>query len=239
MNSTREKGQVHETDATATEGTPGQERRPPRDAKLATQASGQAMLALEHRRKAELWKWVALGTCLSALLVCFLSIRELRAEERILVLDAAGNVLSGPVEGLAESKGFFTLTTLYCANTALQRSSEGFDLYELLHLYFSPRAVEKLESHWQAQKEDARARNLQQKPIVDLVGEPVKAGSLRVVEARGRIIRAGAYAGRSFYEEVPFTLVLSFKRNPELGKAGAYPWLCEDLDLETGEPNHE
>ena len=213
----------------------GTRRQVSRDERLPAQAMRPASLAMADRSRAELWKWVSLGTCLTALLVSYLSVRAARAEEHILVLDPAGNVLAGPAEGLAESRGFFTLTTLYCANTALQRSAEGFDLYELLHLYFSPRAVQKLEEHWQGQKEDARARNLQQKPVIDLVGEPVKAGSLRVVEARGRIIRAGAYAGRSFYEEIPFTLVLSFKRNPDLGKTGAYPWICEDLDITTGE----
>lgn len=216
-------------------GTDPQRRRVPRGETLPVSATRPAVLALEDRRKAELWKRLSLATCLAALVVSYLSIRAARAEERILVLDPAGNVLAGPAEGLAESRGFFTLTSLYCTHTALQRSAEGFDLYELLTLYFSARAVQKLEEHWQAQRDDARARNLQQKPVVDLVGEPVKAGNHRVVETRGRIIRAGAYAGRSFYEEIPFTLVLSFRRNPDLGKAGAYPWICEDLDIQAGE----
>jgi hypothetical protein len=207
----------------------------PRGETLPVSATRPAVLALEDRKRAELWKRLSLATCLAALFVSYLSIRAARAEERILVLDPAGNVLAGPAEGLAESRGFFTLTSLYCTHTALQRSAEGFDLYELLTLYFSARAVQKLEEHWQAQRDDARARNLQQKPVVDLVGEPVKAGNHRVVETRGRIIRAGAYAGRSFYEEIPFTLVLSFRRNPDLGKAGSYPWICEDLDIQVGE----
>jgi len=198
-----------------------QHRRVPREELLPVQATRPAVLAMEDRRKAELWKRLSLVTCLAALCVSYLSIRAARAEERILVLDPAGNVLAGPAEGLAESRGFFTLTTLYCTNTALQRSAEGFDLYELLTLYFSPRAVQQLEEHWQAQRDDARARNLQQKPVVDLVGEPVKAGYLRVVEARGRLIRAGAYAGRSFYEELPFTLVRrSRDRHPSVPGLG-------------------
>lgn len=215
--------------------TDPQRRRVPRGETLPVSATRPAVLALEDRKRAELWKRLSLATCLAALFVSYLSIRAARAEERILVLDPAGNVLAGPAEGLAESRGFFTLTSLYCTHTALQRSAEGFDLYELLTLYFSARAVQKLEEHWQAQRDDARARNLQQKPVVDLVGEPVKAGNHRVVETRGRIIRAGAYAGRSFYEEIPFTLVLSFRRNPDLGKAGSYPWICEDLDIQVGE----
>jgi hypothetical protein len=187
--------------------------------------------ALQDRQLAEAWRVVALGACLSALVLSFLIVRAGRSEERVFVLDPAGNVLAGPSESMAESKGFFTLTALYCANTALQRSSEGFDLYELLRLYYTPRAVQKLEEDWQAKRDDAAARNLQQKPLVDSIGDPVRAGAKRIVEVRGRIVSAGAYAGRSFYDELPFVLVLTLRRNPDLGKAGSYPWLCEDFDL--------
>lgn len=216
-------------------------RNPPRQAALEPRQlpSRPASLAMADRRKADLWRTLSVAVCLTALILTWLSIRAARSEERILVLDPTGNVLAGPGEALADSRGFFTLSSLYCVNTALQRSAEGFDLYELLRVYFSPRAVQKLEEHWQAQKDDARARNLQQKPVVDLVCEPVKAGSLRVVETRGRLVRAGAFAGRSFYDETPFTLILSFRRNPDLGKAGAYPWICEDFDLELKEPVRE
>jgi len=187
--------------------------------------------ALKDRQVAEAWRFIALGSCLAALLLAFLIVRAGRSEERVFVLDPAGNVLAGPSESMAESRGFFTLTALYCANTALQRSAEGFDLYELLRLYYTPRAVQRLEEDWQAKRDDANARNLQQKPLVDSIGEPVRAGAKRIVEVRGRVVSAGAYAGRSFYDELPFTLVLTLRRNPDLGKAGAYPWICEDFDL--------
>lgn len=198
-----------------------------------------AALAIADRKKAELWRNLSVLVCLLALTVSYLSIREVRAGDRILVLDPAGNLLAGPTEKLSLSKGFFDLTALYCTHACLQRSAEGFDLYELLGLYFSPRAIQKLEEDWQGGRADATARNLQQKPMVDFVGEAVPAGKLRIVETRGRLIRAGAYAGRSFYEEIPFTLVLSFKKNPDLGKTAAYPWLCEDLDLQVGEARRE
>lgn len=216
-------------------------RHPPRDVGMADRPAmaRPVSLALQDRKKAELWRTLALVICIAAMTLSYLMIRSAREEEHILVLDSAGNILAGPTEALSDSQGFFNLTALYCTHTAFQRSSAGFDLYEMLHLYFSPRAVQKLEEHWQGQKEDAKARNLQQKPVVDLVAEPVKAGSLRIVETRGRLIRAGAYAGRSFYDEVPFILVLSFRRNPDLGKAGAYPWICEDVDIETREPPRE
>jgi len=191
---------------------------------------------MQDRHMAEAWRVIALGVSLGSLLLAYLTVRAGRSEERVFVLDPAGNVLAGPSESMAESRGFFTLTALYCANTALQRSSEGFDLYELLRLYYTPRAVQKLEEDWQAKRDDATARNLQQKPLVDSIGEPMRAGAKRIVEVRGRVVSAGAYAGKSFYDELPFVLVLTLRRNPDLGKAGAYPWICEDFDLSLKEP---
>ena len=193
--------------------------------------------AMNDRRRADFWRLLAITVSLAALLLSWLIIRAARAEEHVYVLDAAGNVLSGPSERLSESKGFFNLSALYCTNVALQRSPEGFDLYELLHLYFSPKAVDKLEEHWRQRREDMQGRQLQQKPLVDTIRDPVRAGSLRIVEVRGRLVSAGAYAGHGFTDEIPFTLVLSFKRNPDLGKAGAYPWICDQFDLNLKEGN--
>lgn len=190
--------------------------------------------ALADRQRAELWRGLSLGTALFSLVLVWLCLREAHGEQRILVLDAGGNLLAGPAQILSENRDFFTTATLCGTNAALQRSPEGFDLYEMLSLCFSPRAVQSLEDDWQGQREDARARNLQQKPVIETITDPVKAGETRVVKVGGRIIRAGAYAGRSFYEETPFAAVLSFVRNPNLAGANAYPWICDEFELKTG-----
>jgi hypothetical protein len=192
---------------------------------------GPVSFALAERHKAEAWRLLCVACLLLSLVLTYLCVRAARVPERVFVLDAAGNILAGPSEPMAESRGFFNLSALHSTHVMLQRSSEGFDLYEMLRLYFAPRAVQKMEESWLSQKADAKARNLQQKPLVERITEPVKAGAARVVEVRGRLMRAGAVAGRSFYEELPFILVLSYERNPDLGKAGAYPWLCQDFEL--------
>jgi len=223
--------------STAKEGSGVVARGAPRpvlreDSALVTRAPRRpAELALSDRSRAELWRAACVFFMLASAMVSYLSIRAARTEERVFVLDPAGNVLAGPSESMAESRGFFSLTALHCTNAVLQRSPEGFDLYELLRLYFTPRAVQKLDEDWLARKEDAQSRNLQQKPLVERIGEPVKAGAERIVEVRGRLVRAGAYAGRSFYDELPFSLVLTYIRNADLGKAGSYPWVCKDFVL--------
>lgn len=188
-------------------------------------------LAISERRRADLWKGCAIAVCLGALGLSYLTIKAGRATELVHVMDPLGNMYAGPLEPLASSQKFFHVSAIYAANAALQRSPAGFDLFELLKLYYTPRAVAKLQDahkHWQ---EDIRRRNLQWKPIIDSIGDPVRAGASRIVEVRGRIVTAGAYANRSFYDEPAFTLVLTFVRNPDLGRAGAYPWVCDEAVL--------
>lgn len=188
-------------------------------------------LAISERKRADLWKNCSVLICITALALSYLTIRAGRATEMVHVMDPLGNMYSGPLEPLANSKQFFNVTAIYATNAALQRSSAGFDLFELLKLYYTPRAIAKLQEDQKKREADLRRRNVQWKPIIDSISDPIPAGATRIVEIRGRLVTAGAYANRSFYEEPAFTLVLSLIRNPDLGKAGAYPWVCNDPDL--------
>lgn len=188
-------------------------------------------LALSERRRAEAWKAIALVCCLASSLLTYLSIRAARTAEVVHVMDPMGNMYAGPVEPLADSKAFFNTTALYATNVALQRSAAGFDLFELLKLYFTPRAVSQLQDDHKKREAELRRRSVQWKPIIDVIGPAVPAGETRILEVRGRLVTAGAYANRSFYEEPPFRVVFTFIRNPDLGKAGAYPWVCNELEV--------
>ena len=190
-----------------------------------------SVLAISERNRADRWKNCAIAVCLASLTLAFLTIRAGRSTELIHVMDPLGNMYAGPLEPLSNSKKFFNVTAIYATNAALQRSPAGFDLFEVLKLYYSPRAAAKLQEDHKQRQEDIRRRNLQWKPIIDAISDPVTAGTTRIIEVRGRLVMAGAYANRSFYDEPPFVLVLTLGRNPDVGKAGAYPWYCTDVDL--------
>lgn len=194
-------------------------------------ASRPSLVAVSERRRAERWKSFALVVSLVSAALAFLTIRAGRATEYVHVMDPLGNMYAGPVEPLAESPRFFSLTAIYATNSALQRSAEGFDLSELLQLYYSPRAIGKLEQDHAERAKDMRRRNVQWKPLIESISEPLPTGSARMVEVRGRVVTAGVFANRSFYQQPTFALVLTLVRNPDLGKAGAYPWICDDVQL--------
>lgn len=190
-----------------------------------------SVLALSERRRGDLWKSGCIVVCLAALALSYGAIRAGRTAERLFVMDPMGNLYAGPVEQLSESKRFFNVTAIYLANAALQRSASGFDLAELLKLYFTPRAIAKLEDDQKSRAAEMKRRNLQWKPLIESISEPVPAGSNRIIEIRGRLVIAGAFARRSFAQEAAYTLVLTLERNPDIGKSGAYPWVCNDIDL--------
>jgi hypothetical protein len=221
-------------------GAAAQRRPTPRQGDHLQPASAHtpSIVALSERRRAERWKTASLLVSIAALALAWLVIRAGRTTESIYVMDPVGNVYAGPVEPLAESRRFFNVTAIYAANAVLQRSPAGFDLAELLKLYFTPRAISRLEEDHKSRAADMRRRNLQWKPIIETISEPVSAGGRRIVEVRGRVVMAGAFANRAFINEPPFTLVLTFIRNPDLGKAAAYPWVASDVGLKVVTGDH-
>jgi hypothetical protein len=222
-----------ETASPLASGAAGTRRPTPRpgDEEAALSRHTPSCTALSERRRADLWKNLAMGMCLASFVLSYLTIRAGRSTELIHVMDPQGNMYAGPAEPLADSRRFFNVTAIYAATAALQRSAAGLDLSELVKLYYLPRAIAKLEQDLKEREPDMRRRNLQWKPILDSISDPVAAGSSRIVEVRGRLVVAGAFANRTFVNEPPFTLVLTLVRNPDLGKSGAYPWVCADLDL--------
>lgn len=214
-------------------GAGAQSRPSPRqgDQPQSRPAHTPSFVAVSERARADRWRAFALTIALGSLVLAWLTIRAGRATESIYVMDPAGNMYAGPAEPLADSKRFFNITAIYAANAALQRSPAGFDLAELLKLYYTPRAIAKLEDDQKARVGDMRRRSLQWKPLIDTISDPVSVGGSRMVEVRGRVFVAGAFGGRTFVIDPPFTLVLTFGRNPDIGKSAAYPWIATDADL--------
>ncbi len=210
-------------------------RHPPATGENPLPVSRPSILAVSERRRAERWKSLALAISVLSGVLTLLSIRAGRAPDYVHVMDPLGNMYAGPVEPLADSSRFFSLTAIYATNSALQRSAEGFDLAELLKLYYSPRAIAKLERDQETRAREMKRRNVQWKPLIESISEPVATGAGRMVEVRGRVVTAGAFANRSFFQQPAFTLVLTLVRNPDLGKTGAYPWICDDVEFKLEE----
>ena len=192
------------------------------------------MFRFEHQ-KANLAYWVAGGSLAFALVVVAFVSASVGRTEKVFVLDAAGNVHYGPLVTLSSSLEMLQTVSVLATQTAMSRSSVGFDLPEFTKALFRPIALGKLEEGLDAQTPDLRARALHQKPVITQITGPVSEGSGQRMEVIGKVIRAGIFGGRAIYEEAPFKIVFTFIRNPNIGDVACYPWVVSSLEI-TEEP---
>jgi len=192
-------------------------------------------MAIDERSRADRWKLMSMIVAVTCFILCLLVINASRATERIYVMDGNAGLYSAVLEDLSNSKGYFNTVSLHASNIILLRGPQGLDLYDMVKLFMSSSAATKLEKNVQENAQDMKRRNLQWKPIIEYIGEPVVAAKSRIVEVKGRIVQTGVYASRAFYDETPFRLVLNYDANTDLGKASAYPWVCSDFNLQFGE----
>ncbi len=190
------------------------------------------LLLAEHQR-AGLVKHLTLVVLFAGLLLIWRVVALLTGEQRVMVIDPVGGVTQGPIEPLATSRSYFSITSLNAVHAALQRSSAGFDLLELLPLYFDSRARTALETHLSDRQEDYKRRRLSTKPVIESITPPEPAGNARVVRVTGRLQTTGLVNGRVFYEEPPFEMILLFRPNSDLSNKATMPWVVDDFELLT------
>jgi|GEM_PF-3025335 len=190
-----------------------------------------AKYLLSDHQKTVRDKNITIGVLLAGLVLIWMTISSSSAEKQVLVIDPVGGLTQGPLEPLAASKGFFSITSINATQAALQRSSVGFDLQEMLAIYFSAKARRTLEENLSTHSEDVRRRHLSTKPVIDSITPAEVAGDTRVVKVGGRLQTTGAVNGRAFYDEPPFELILIYRVNPDLGNKAAMPWVIDEIDL--------
>lgn len=178
---------------------------------------------------------IALGVLLAGLLATLWSILAVRSEQRVFVVDPLGGTVQGPLEPLASSRGYFSITSINAAQAALQRSAVGFDLQEMLPLYFSARARRSLDADLEQHLDDLRRRHLTTKPVIDSITPPQPAGNARIVRVVGRLQSTGAVNGRVFYEEPPYELILVYRTNGDISNRASLPWVADEVELARGE----
>ncbi len=184
----------------------------------------------EHQRAART-KNVTIAVLLAGLLVSWLTVRAAVSDQKAIVIDPVGGVTVGPLESLSNSRGFFDITTINATQVALQRSTVGFDLQDLLPLYFTSRARRTLDEDQSHRAEEVRRRHLSTKPVISQITPPEPAGDAKIVKVAGKLQITGVVNGRVFYDDPPFELLLVFRSNADLANRAAMPWLVDEIDL--------
>jgi hypothetical protein len=220
-----------------TGGTQGAVRETPREGESPRPRppfTPSRFLLTDHQRLVRA-KNITIGVLFAGLVLVWLSVTMANVEQKVLVIDPVGGVTQGPLEPLAASKGFFSITSINAVQVALQRSTVGFDLQEMISIYFSARSRQALEEDLGRRWEDIRRRKLTMKPVIDSITPPQSAGDARVVKVSGRLQTTGAVNGRAFYHEPPFELVFVYRTNADLSNKASMPWVVDEFELALGQ----
>jgi hypothetical protein len=217
-------------------GTQQAERETPRegDSPLPRPSFTPSRRLLSDHQRVVRSKNLTIGVLLAGLLLVWMTVSSATATQKVLVIDPVGGVTQGPLEPLATSKGFFSITSINAVQACLQRSSVGFDLNELLPLYFTARARRLLDEDLNRRWEDMRKRRLTLKPVIDSITPPQDAAGARVVRVTGRLQTTGVVNGRVFYDEPPFQTIFLFRENADLSNRASMPWVVDEFELSIG-----
>ena len=188
----------------------------------------------DDHRKLQLYKNVTIGTLLIGLALVFLTVQSATKEEKIMVMSPVGGVTVGPVEPLSKSKGFFALNSINATIAAMQRSSVGFDLSELLPIFFGTKARKTLDDDMNKRLEEIKHRNATWKVLIESITSPQDAGDTKVVRVSGRLQVTGAVNSRVYTEEPLFELILVYRHNEDIAATASMPWIIDEVEVAVG-----
>lgn len=186
----------------------------------------------DAHKRAKFATAAVLAVMLACMVVCFLTVRTAMGQQRVAVLDAAGNLTISPTEVLSQSPGYFEQTALIATNAIFQRSVSGLVLEDLLPVYLEPRAIELVRQDFKNTKDFMERRNLKMYPECRYVSEPIESGVERIVTVDGILTLTGSVRGAFILETPKFSLRLHFEENPDLTSRGKMPWTVTNLLIE-------
>ncbi len=192
---------------------------------------------------ARAWCFIALGAVGYALILPHLLVRELKKNEKVIVISEAGEII------YAENQDWENATRLhsFCAKKAtaclVLRNPSGPDDRDLIDRLFTTAAKEKLHDVFKQNEQEFRDKSIHQKGevlqwvilekgkmnIEDQKGNPKKADYV-VVQVDGQIIKSGEVKGLPFRDDASFRLTLTLVRNDKLLENNFLPLVVADFD---------
>lgn len=155
-----------------------------------------------------------------------LAIKLLRAPQQVFVLDAAGNITTGPLETLRKDSALFTAIAGQATLQFFSRGPGGLDNPELAQRLFTEPCYLKLVDDVRGAQSEMEAKDLRYKPEIreyDL-SIPDDNGR-RIIRVSGFITISGAVDGLALADKREFKLTLALVPNPDFAGRGMYPFV--------------
>ncbi len=184
--------------------------------------------------------WMGLSFVFAAIagVTPYLTILAMKAQEKVVILDAGGTLIYSPLVGFEEAGELHAYHVRLACLALLQRNPVGPDLPDLLRRIYLEPARKEAGALYKAQNAEFKEKQIHQKveltriDILDTRKEKDGAGKSYeavTVRAEGTLIRTGTLKGMEFREPVKFRIDFLFIRNPDLLGNGRLPLVVQDF----------
>lgn len=177
----------------------------------------------------------SLASALIALVVTLLSlvlVFRLTSQKPVVVgVDRAGIPFGERGTDFADAKQLHLEQALLATTALLSKGPSDFDLPEILKSLFASSALQMANELKQAEAEEFRTKQLQQKPHVARIEVLETRPDVVLVSVTGKISRVGTFRQQQFSEILPFTLQMSLKLNDDILHNRRHPTIVSEFSL--------
>ncbi len=188
---------------------------------------------------ARFWMALAILATGAAVAAPYLTIRAMKEDEKVVILDPGGTLIYAPLLGFEEAGKLHAYHVRLACLALLQRNPIGPDLPDLMkRLYLEEPARRKAAALYKAQNPEFKKKQIHQKVEVTKIDildtRKVKDGANQSYEAvsvraAGNLVRTGTVNDLEFREPVKFQIEFLLVRNPDLLGNGRLPLVVQDF----------
>jgi hypothetical protein len=156
----------------------------------------------------------------------------LHQTEFVTTIDESGTFHRSPLLGYDTSVNLYRYHAELAVTALFNRNPHGVDFPDLVPQIFRPKAYKRIESYLKIDAQDFADKKLFQKASISdyrIVDQTESGGTVIVL---GQLIKQGEVNGERYLPDPDdFTLLLVFKRNPDMTKNGRLPLAVESWQL--------
>ena len=184
------------------------------------------------------WMLLALIGFIGWAVIPQMTIKSMKQQQMVAIVDASGNIIYAPLVGFQESGQLHAYHVRLACLAMLQRNPNGFDMPELIDRVFIEPSRSEVRALAKKQAPEFAKKNIHQKveirDIATLETRKIDAKNKQtyeavVIRAQGTLIRTGTINNIEFREPANFTLELLFLKNPNLIENGLLPLVVRNF----------
>ncbi|MDX2185654.1 MAG: hypothetical protein SFV32_01880 [Opitutaceae bacterium] len=154
------------------------------------------------------------------------AIHMLKAPQTVFVLDAAGNITTGPLERVGPASPLFTAIATQATLQFFSRGPGGLDNEEWAQRLFTPECFDRVLQDVRDELPELEAKDLRYRPeIRDYDFSIPDDHGRHILRVGGFYTVSGSVDGLALHDKRDFRLTLALIPNPDFAGRGMYPFV--------------